>query len=283
MALGERLRKAREDKGWSQVYVSKLLGVTSQTLSNYERGERDPDTNILNKLAGLYEVPIDYLFERTDSKDFLVLNEPSGEYQTTQELIDAAKNLTPKQYIAVLNLVKSLSEADESDIEIKDDEINFKYTKKEEESKDMAYGVNLAELRERFPDKYIPHPSDDPITKIPYWYLRLKALRTERGLSLEEAAEQMGNLMTPEILQEFEEGREMPDPSDQVMLGMFYNTNWFFIIGRTNIRYGYAGETIIAKEAAEKGRPNEPLTYEQRKRMKEIYSKYGLLFDEEKE
>jgi transcriptional regulator with XRE-family HTH domain len=59
--LGERLKRARENKGMSQVYVAKLLGVTSQSLSNYERNERDPDTTILNDLAKIYGVTTDYL------------------------------------------------------------------------------------------------------------------------------------------------------------------------------------------------------------------------------
>jgi transcriptional regulator with XRE-family HTH domain len=66
MGLGCRLREARDAKGWSQVYVAKLVGITSQALSNYERGERDPDTPLLNTLADLYDVSTDYLLCRTD-------------------------------------------------------------------------------------------------------------------------------------------------------------------------------------------------------------------------
>ncbi|MEN6463447.1 MAG: helix-turn-helix domain-containing protein [Syntrophomonas sp.] len=62
--LGNRLRKAREKKGFSQKFVAESLGITNSSLSNYERGERDPDTSILNRLADLYEVTMDYLFGR---------------------------------------------------------------------------------------------------------------------------------------------------------------------------------------------------------------------------
>jgi len=67
MSLGKQLRIAREKKGWTQVYVAKILGITSQTLSNYERGERDPDTPTLQRLAELYEVTTDYLLGHSDS------------------------------------------------------------------------------------------------------------------------------------------------------------------------------------------------------------------------
>ena len=77
MTLGERLREARENKGHSQTYVAKTLGLTSQAISNYERGERDPDTPLLKTLAEFYEVSTDYLLGRYDK--FSVSHEHVGE------------------------------------------------------------------------------------------------------------------------------------------------------------------------------------------------------------
>lgn len=61
MTLGERLKAAREKKGWSQLYVAQKLGIANTVLSNYERDYRDPDTETLKRLAELYEVSTDYL------------------------------------------------------------------------------------------------------------------------------------------------------------------------------------------------------------------------------
>lgn len=66
MSLGNRLKKEREKKGWSQMYVAERLGITNSVLSNYERDYRDPDTGMLSKLADLYEVDTDYLLGRSD-------------------------------------------------------------------------------------------------------------------------------------------------------------------------------------------------------------------------
>jgi transcriptional regulator with XRE-family HTH domain len=62
--LGKRLCEARELKKLKQIDVAPLIGITSQALSNYERGDRDPDTDTLNKLAGIYNVTVDYLLGR---------------------------------------------------------------------------------------------------------------------------------------------------------------------------------------------------------------------------
>lgn len=61
MSLGARLKRERERRGWSQIYVAEKLGITNSVLSNYERDYRDPDTTMLKKIAELYEVSTDYL------------------------------------------------------------------------------------------------------------------------------------------------------------------------------------------------------------------------------
>lgn len=65
--LGKRLKQAREMKKLSQIEAAKKLGISNGTLSGYERNYRDPDTNILEKMADLYEVSTDYLLGRTDN------------------------------------------------------------------------------------------------------------------------------------------------------------------------------------------------------------------------
>lgn len=68
MSLGERLKKERERKGWSQLFVAEKIGITNTVLSNYERDYRDPDTSTLTKLADLYDVDTDYLLGRSEKR-----------------------------------------------------------------------------------------------------------------------------------------------------------------------------------------------------------------------
>jgi len=64
--LAKRLREARDVSGLNQLEASKKLGISNGTLSGYERDYRDPDTEILHKMADLYDVKIDWLTGRTD-------------------------------------------------------------------------------------------------------------------------------------------------------------------------------------------------------------------------
>lgn len=65
--LGQRLRKARELAGLSQLEAAKKLGISNGTLSGYERDYRDPDTRMLEKIANLYEVSTDWLLGLADN------------------------------------------------------------------------------------------------------------------------------------------------------------------------------------------------------------------------
>ncbi|MFC7319948.1 helix-turn-helix domain-containing protein [Halobacillus campisalis] len=60
-SLGERLKQARENKGWSQTYVCGVLQISNSRLSGYERNYREPDTKMFTALSSLYEVSIDWL------------------------------------------------------------------------------------------------------------------------------------------------------------------------------------------------------------------------------
>ena len=62
--LGSRLRAARERTGLTQLDVARMLNITNSSLSNYERGTRDPGTILLSRLAGTYRVSADYLLGR---------------------------------------------------------------------------------------------------------------------------------------------------------------------------------------------------------------------------
>lgn len=67
MALGKRLKKARENARKTQKQIADTLGISIGTLSGYERDYRDPDTDTLNRLAELYAVSTDYLLGRTEN------------------------------------------------------------------------------------------------------------------------------------------------------------------------------------------------------------------------
>ena len=61
-----RIRALREEAKILQADLAKHLGVSQATLSNWERGEYQPDTETLKKIADYFNVSLDYLLGRSD-------------------------------------------------------------------------------------------------------------------------------------------------------------------------------------------------------------------------
>jgi len=58
-----KLKEFREKKGLSQLSLGNILGISKQTVSSYETGSREPNIEMLAKLAIVLEVTIDELIE----------------------------------------------------------------------------------------------------------------------------------------------------------------------------------------------------------------------------
>lgn len=55
------LKQARELKGYTQAEAAALIGVSVDTLGNYERGKSYPDIPILRKIEDVYGFPYNRL------------------------------------------------------------------------------------------------------------------------------------------------------------------------------------------------------------------------------
>ena len=53
------LKAARLNKGYDQNEAAKLIGISPDTLSNYERGKTFPDIPTLKKIEEVYNVKYD--------------------------------------------------------------------------------------------------------------------------------------------------------------------------------------------------------------------------------
>lgn len=58
---GFTLKTARERKGLTQEKAANLIGISVDTLGNYERGKSYPDVPVLRKIEEIYGVPYERL------------------------------------------------------------------------------------------------------------------------------------------------------------------------------------------------------------------------------
>ena len=75
--LGQTIRRLRLERGLNQEELGKRIGVSKQSISNWENGNIVPSIDLLVSLAEFFSVSTDYLLGRTERKtlDVSDLNE----------------------------------------------------------------------------------------------------------------------------------------------------------------------------------------------------------------
>lgn len=62
-ALGARIKALRKQKGWSQERLAERVGISTQYLSNIERGKENPTLYLLLRLADSLRVSLAEIFD----------------------------------------------------------------------------------------------------------------------------------------------------------------------------------------------------------------------------
>lgn len=81
MEIGSKLKKARNENGITQEQAAELLGVSRQTISNWENNKSYPDIISVIKMSDYYSVSLDHL-----------LKEDNSMKQTYQEFLEESTN-----------------------------------------------------------------------------------------------------------------------------------------------------------------------------------------------
>ena len=81
MKTGDALKNARVGAGMTQAELARRLGVTPQTVSQYERGRINPKFETLKRIADAMDVSVDSLLDESMRAQI--------ECNTHQALLDA--------------------------------------------------------------------------------------------------------------------------------------------------------------------------------------------------
>ena len=76
--FGERIENLRKEKGITQDELSNKFGISQQTISLYEIEKKEPNVEMLIKMADYFGVTTDYLLGRSDKKNdgIVHINQP---------------------------------------------------------------------------------------------------------------------------------------------------------------------------------------------------------------
>lgn len=75
-SFGERIRELRKERGITNYEMAERLGISRNTLTNWERGEKEPHSvEILEEMAKVLNVPLEILL--VDEKEVNIENNPA--------------------------------------------------------------------------------------------------------------------------------------------------------------------------------------------------------------
>ncbi|MFC1480190.1 helix-turn-helix domain-containing protein [Candidatus Omnitrophota bacterium] len=89
IALGDKLKQLRKEKGLTIAALAEMLGVSVGIISEWEHGRKEPRHSNREKLCELYEITEAELFQETAASSAHVIEEEHGEFET----ITAQKDL----------------------------------------------------------------------------------------------------------------------------------------------------------------------------------------------
>jgi len=84
--FASRLRQLRREKGLTQSSLARYLGVSKQAISNYETRANTAPQDVMEHLADIFDVSLDYLMGRSDFQRASCVREHGDAYSLPPEL-----------------------------------------------------------------------------------------------------------------------------------------------------------------------------------------------------
>ncbi len=70
----KRIAELRKEKGLSQISFALKLNITQYMVSAYESGRNQPSLEMIVQIADFFNVSVDYLLERTDFRNMIIVD-----------------------------------------------------------------------------------------------------------------------------------------------------------------------------------------------------------------
>jgi transcriptional regulator with XRE-family HTH domain len=104
MSLADNLKRLRKKRGWSQTELAEQIGSHLSHINRIETGKYNPSLDVVQKLAAVFDVTIDYLVSDTD-EDF---KEVRIEDKNLMERIKLIDSLEEDDKMALIRVIDSM-------------------------------------------------------------------------------------------------------------------------------------------------------------------------------
>jgi transcriptional regulator with XRE-family HTH domain len=104
MGLADNLKRLRKKQGWSQTQLAEQIGSQLSHVNRIETGKYNPSLDVVQKLASVFDVSIDYLVSNTED-DF---KEVRIEDKSLLERVKLIDSLDKEDKSALIRVIDSM-------------------------------------------------------------------------------------------------------------------------------------------------------------------------------
>jgi transcriptional regulator with XRE-family HTH domain len=105
MPIGDKIKRLRQEKNWSQDQLADKIDVGRRFISNYENGKNLPSASTLQKLAEVFEVSVDYLLSDDQIKNLASVQITD---KTLIEYFEEIQHMSPSDQQAIKTLLEAM-------------------------------------------------------------------------------------------------------------------------------------------------------------------------------
>ncbi len=104
------LKRLRQECRISQQRLAEIVGVSQQSINQYENHQVEPDIEMLTRLAAYFDTSIDYIVGRTEVRRRIEETEPYHLNAEEAQLIARYRALRPKEKACIACVMETLLE-----------------------------------------------------------------------------------------------------------------------------------------------------------------------------
>lgn len=105
--MNNKIREERKSRGLSLKELSDILSIPYSSLSQYERGERQPKNTVWEKLANFFEVSIPYIMGLTESRTD---EELEVKKKISEQIKDINSKMSTSENEEIVSIMDNLAE-----------------------------------------------------------------------------------------------------------------------------------------------------------------------------
>jgi len=91
--FGERIKELRNNHTWTQQELGDRLGVSKQSVSNWENGNIMPSIDVLVRMSDLFQTSTDYILNRENDLTLDITDLDSEQKAMVQRMVRYFRNI----------------------------------------------------------------------------------------------------------------------------------------------------------------------------------------------